>query len=126
MMKHLTTLVPRWRLQNLPKVHRGPLTKRMKIETGFVTPAVVERPTITAASTSVSSSALSFFISLQAFSALPLQTKARQPLLSLRGRVKLEIEFHFCRDLSHSTCPKVLCSVRLNFLTDSPVFLHPL
>ena len=118
MKSHPTVLLPVSGLQNLPKVHRELLTRRMMIETGFIAPAVVERPIATVASTSISFSKLFFAISLSAFTALLLQIRARQPLLFLREKVKSEIEVRFCRDLSHLTSLKVLYPIFSNFVTD--------
>ena len=124
MTKHPTTWAPMSRLQSLPKVHRELPTTRMKIGTGFVTPTVVERPAVTAASTSISSSTLSFFISLPAFFALPLQTKARQPLPFPQETVRSGIQVRFCKGLSHLTSPTALCPISSDLLTDFQVFWH--
>ena len=116
MKPHPTILLPMSGLQNLPKVRRELLTTRMMIETDSIAPAVVERPITTVASTSVSFSTLSSAKSPSASTALLLQIRARRPLLFLREKVKSEIEVHFCRDLSHLTCLKVLCPKVSNFL----------
>lgn len=91
-------------------------------ETNFIAPAVVELPIVTVASTSVSFSTLFFAESLSASAALPLQIRARQPLLFLREKVKSEIQVRFCRDLNRLTCLKVLYPVFLNFVTDFQEF----